>query len=201
MDLLDKVVVVTSAGQGLGKALCLRLATMGPRLALVDYDETALQETFDTLNLPPNVATKYLCDTRELSQATATVGNIFEAHTVVDIVVNIAEVWPEDKTKKARSILQNENLENIQFIEAVLPHFQKKNKGQIVNVIASAKTDPTLSLKKAVEGTEIIISDFFLEGFESSTPVDDLVDSLVFMITRPAGEYVDTLKFVHTHGK
>ena len=196
MDLLDTVIVVTGAGQGLGRAVSLRLATMGPRLAIVDYDDATLQQTFDQMNLPPNIATKYVCDTREASQVTATVGNIIEATLAVDIVINIAETWPEDPAKKTKSALQNESLENAQFIEALLPHLQKKNKGQIVNVISSAKTDPTLTLKKAVEGTEVIVSDFFLEGFENDAPVEDLVDSLLFMITRPAGEYVDTLTVV-----
>jgi NADP-dependent 3-hydroxy acid dehydrogenase YdfG len=41
----DKVVVITGAGSGIGRALSLNLARQGARLALSDVDETGLAET------------------------------------------------------------------------------------------------------------------------------------------------------------
>ncbi len=41
----DKVVVITGAGSGIGRALALNLARRGSLLALSDVDETGLAET------------------------------------------------------------------------------------------------------------------------------------------------------------
>ncbi len=45
MDLKDKTIAITGAGRGLGAAMATRLATQGARLALVDLDDEALNET------------------------------------------------------------------------------------------------------------------------------------------------------------
>jgi NADP-dependent 3-hydroxy acid dehydrogenase YdfG len=46
-NLSDKVVVITGAGSGIGRALALNLARKGSILALSDVDETGLAETVD----------------------------------------------------------------------------------------------------------------------------------------------------------
>jgi short-subunit dehydrogenase len=43
--LSDKVVVITGAASGIGRALAVRFAAEGARLALIDHDETGLDET------------------------------------------------------------------------------------------------------------------------------------------------------------
>jgi NAD(P)-dependent dehydrogenase (short-subunit alcohol dehydrogenase family) len=45
----DKVVVITGAGSGIGRALALQLADAGARLALSDINRTGLDETLDML--------------------------------------------------------------------------------------------------------------------------------------------------------
>ncbi len=47
--LVDKVIVVTGAGAGLGRAAALRLAQEGARLSLVDVNEQALQDTREAI--------------------------------------------------------------------------------------------------------------------------------------------------------
>ena len=44
MDLNGKVAVVTGAGQGIGRAIALRLAASGATLALVDLNLPAVEE-------------------------------------------------------------------------------------------------------------------------------------------------------------
>ena len=46
-NLSDKVVVITGAGSGIGRALALNLARKGSLLALSDVDEAGLAETVD----------------------------------------------------------------------------------------------------------------------------------------------------------
>ena len=45
--LTDKVVVITGAGSGIGRALAVEVAGRGALLAISDIDETGLAETVD----------------------------------------------------------------------------------------------------------------------------------------------------------
>lgn len=47
MNIEDKVIAITGAGQGLGRATATYLAAKGAKLALLDLDQTKLQETAD----------------------------------------------------------------------------------------------------------------------------------------------------------
>ncbi|NBS11497.1 MAG: SDR family oxidoreductase [Gammaproteobacteria bacterium] len=45
MDLQNKVIAITGGGQGLGRAMAVRLATQGAQLALIDMNVEKLEET------------------------------------------------------------------------------------------------------------------------------------------------------------
>ncbi|HET8707018.1 MAG TPA: SDR family NAD(P)-dependent oxidoreductase, partial [Pseudomonadales bacterium] len=45
MDLKDKVVVVTGSGRGLGRAMAVEFAKAGAKIAVVDLDPAAVEET------------------------------------------------------------------------------------------------------------------------------------------------------------
>jgi len=47
MSIEDKVVLITGAGQGIGRGIALRLATDGADIAIVDLDEAKMEEVAD----------------------------------------------------------------------------------------------------------------------------------------------------------
>ncbi|MEM9731824.1 MAG: SDR family NAD(P)-dependent oxidoreductase, partial [Myxococcota bacterium] len=53
----EKVAVITGAGNGIGRALAQQLHRCGARLALVDVDQNALDQTLSTLSSSSDVTT------------------------------------------------------------------------------------------------------------------------------------------------
>ncbi len=49
-DFKNKVVVITGAGSGMGRAYAIEFAKLGAKLALNDYDKIALDETVSILS-------------------------------------------------------------------------------------------------------------------------------------------------------
>ena len=87
-----KVVVVTGAGSGIGRALALELAHAGAFLALNDINEATLQKTSQLL---PAFSAEYSIHVGDLSdarQVQSFVAAVIKKHQRVDILINNAGV-------------------------------------------------------------------------------------------------------------
>jgi len=87
----DKVVVITGAGSGIGRALALQLASEGANLALADINEAGLEET---KNLSPQSSrcTTYQFNVADRVAYQDFVKQVIADHQHVDIVINNAGV-------------------------------------------------------------------------------------------------------------
>lgn len=90
-DLAGKVAVVTGAGSGIGRALAVRLADEGARLALVDVDADGLRRTAEAAARSPRVTT-HIVDVSDRPAVEALVADVVAEHGVVDVVVANAGV-------------------------------------------------------------------------------------------------------------
>ena len=83
MDLHDKTIAITGGGRGLGAAMAERLAARGAKLALVDLDENALDESAAACRAAgsPDVATYTvnIAEEAAVEQLFADIGEHFEA--------------------------------------------------------------------------------------------------------------------------
>lgn len=72
MNLHNKVIAVTGAGQGLGRAMAVYLASKGARLAIIDLDENHMAETLRQVEAAGSSGRSYLCNVAKEDQVEAT---------------------------------------------------------------------------------------------------------------------------------
>ncbi len=134
-----KVVVVTGASTGIGRALCLALASQGPRLVLAARDKDRLQDVADlcrgrgaeTLVVPTDVASADSCQ-RLVSRAVSTFG-------ALDVLVNNAGSSMRARLEDVSDPALFDRLMRVNYFGPVhLTYYSlaelKKAKGQIVTV-------------------------------------------------------------------
>jgi len=138
-----KVVVVTGASQGIGKALCLELAGQRPRLALAARDAAALESVAvacrsrgaEALVVPTDVADEAAC--RGLVEKTVA------AFSALDVLVNNAGMGMLARLEDVTDLSLYERLMRVNYLGSVyptayaLPHL-KRSGGQIVAVSSLA---------------------------------------------------------------
>lgn len=138
-----KVVVVTGASQGIGKALCLALAPQRPRLVLAARDESALAAVAsacrdagaETRVVPTDVCSETEC--RRL------VAQTVEAFGGLDALVNNAGISMWARFDELQDLSIYETLMRVNYLgcvyltHAALPHL-KRSRGRIVAVASVA---------------------------------------------------------------
>ena len=138
-----KVVVVTGASQGIGKALCLELARQAPRLVLAARDEAALASVAAecaargaaTLVVPTDVSDEPAC--RRLVERS------LERFAALDVLVNNAGMGMLARFEDVTDLSQYERLMRVNYLGSVYPTFHalpalKRARGQIVAVSSLA---------------------------------------------------------------
>jgi short-subunit dehydrogenase len=138
-----KVVVVTGASQGIGKALGLELAAQRPNLVLAARDGAALEEVAaqcrargaETLVVPTDVADEASCR--------ALVLRAVERFSGVDVLVNNAGMGMLARFADVTDLSLYERLMRVNYLGSVyptwyaLPHLER-SRGQIVAVSSLA---------------------------------------------------------------
>lgn len=92
MRLRNKVIAVTGAGTGIGRAIALSLAAEGARLAVTDINPDWANRVADEVKAKGCEATAYKLDVIQRSDADAAVGMIVEHYGRIDIWCNNAGV-------------------------------------------------------------------------------------------------------------
>ena len=141
MRTLDgKVVVITGAGSGIGRALALNAAGRGARLALSDWDEVGLMETVELLDRSPHreVRTDKL-DVRDRDAMRSYAASVREEFGVVNVVVNNAGValhgdFEEVSYEDFEWIMDVDFWGVVQGTKEFLPHLIESGDGHVVNL-------------------------------------------------------------------
>lgn len=76
MELKQSVIAITGAGQGLGREMALTLAKAGANLALIDLNESALEETKALCDRFSVMTKLYRCDVTDEQQVETVFGDV-----------------------------------------------------------------------------------------------------------------------------
>ena len=154
MDLNGKVAVVTGAGQGIGRAIALRLAAAGASLALVDLNlstvEEVSQEILDLEGEGKSIAIR--TDISKSDQVYSMIERTLQTFSQIDILINNAGI--AGKTAPLTELEESDwdlvidvNLKGVFLCcKAVIDHMIERRYGKIVSVasIAGKEGNPTL---------------------------------------------------------
>ena len=159
MSINGKVAVVTGAGQGIGRAIALRLANDGADIAIVDVKEEKMNAVADEVRAVGRRATTFKADVSQRDEVYAAVDHAEEQLGGFDIIVNnagiasiqpLAEVTPAEIDK-----ILNVNVKGVLWgIQAAARKFkERKRKGKIISAssIAGHEGFPLLGVYSATK--------------------------------------------------
>jgi len=134
-----KVVVVTGASQGIGKALSLELARQRPMLVLAARDEAALEAVAAGCRARGAEALVVRTDVADEAACRAVVEKTVERFAGVDVLVNNAGMGMLARFEDVTDLSLYERLMRVNYLGSVYPTFYalphlKRSRGQIVAV-------------------------------------------------------------------
>ena len=142
--LADRVVWITGAGTGIGRALALAFAQAGSRLALTGRSRETLAETLAMVEGAGGHAMLALADISDAHEVTAAHRAVTEALGDVDILVNNAgtntarRAW-RDLSPNDMAHLVDVNLKGPFLCSlAVLPAMRERREGTLIHIVSNA---------------------------------------------------------------
>lgn len=140
MKVMNKVIVVTGAGSGMGRALVLALVTKGARVAAVDLNENTLKETLQLAGQQQDKISLHIVNVTDRKAVEVLPAEVIKAHGAVDGIINNAGIIQpfvrfNDLQFEAIERVLNVNLYGVIYMtKAFLPHLRQRPSAHIVNV-------------------------------------------------------------------
>lgn len=136
-----KVIVITGASSGIGKAVALKLAETQAKIVLVARTLDKLEETKTEVESKGGTAFTYTCDVSDLEDCDRLVGQIMDEHGTVDILVNNAGRsirrsinLAYDRFHDFERTMQLNYFGALRLIMRLLPVMETNRSGHIINI-------------------------------------------------------------------
>jgi NAD(P)-dependent dehydrogenase (short-subunit alcohol dehydrogenase family) len=139
----DKIAIVTGAGQGIGRAIALRLAQEGADIVIAETNDQTASAVAGEVQSAGRKALAVRTDVTRADDRRALVETARTTFGRVDILVNNAGIIrvsdPLKITEDEWDLIQATNLKATYFMcQAVLPHMLERGDGRIVNIASIA---------------------------------------------------------------
>lgn len=145
MNLKDKVVIVTGAGSGIGKATAKLFGAHGARVVVSDIDRKNAKAVADEILLSDGKASIVKTDVTQFNEVESLVNQVVEKHGQLDVMVNNAGIGGKQQARTADHTL--EDWHNVVAVnqtgvfycmKMALAQMMEQGHGNIVNVASLA---------------------------------------------------------------
>ncbi|MEL7399044.1 MAG: SDR family NAD(P)-dependent oxidoreductase, partial [Pseudomonadota bacterium] len=102
MNLQDKVIAITGAGQGLGRAMAVYMAGKGARIAVIDLNQEQMDETRAQIEAAGSSASTFQCNVANEQQVEETFSAIVTQMGGLHGLVNNAGILRDGLMVKAK---------------------------------------------------------------------------------------------------
>lgn len=142
MNPRERVVILTGATQGIGRATAQVLAQAGCKLALAARSVPDLETLRDTLNSAGYQAVAVPTDMGNTAQAAALAQQTAAAFGKIDVVINNAAISVRDRVidldeAEARRVMDVNYFGPVALIQATLPHLKANPEGGLIINVSS----------------------------------------------------------------
>lgn len=138
-----KVVIVTGAASGMGKATAELFAEQGAKVAATDINEELLNDVADRISKAGYICKAWALDVAVLDQIESVISAIAEHFGGIDILINNAGVGGggpvddmdyEDRWRRSLDVMVTAHMRTIR---AALPHLRKAVAPRILNIAST----------------------------------------------------------------
>lgn len=196
-DFNNKVVVITGAGSGMGRAYALEFARLGARLALNDFDPAGLAQTLELLKgTQPKAVYSKAFDVGDKDAmytfAAEVKAQLGSAHVIINnagIASNGLPVWLKDEADYERTMQVN-FFGVLYGTRAFLPQLLENGEGAVVNVSS------VFGLVGTPETSDYCASKFAVRGFTEALMVELHESPISVHLVHPGGVKTNIAKGV-----
>ena len=140
MKVLDKVIVVTGAGGGIGRALVLNLLSKGASVAAVDINREALEETIKHAGGLRDKVSLHVVNLTDREAVEALPEQVIGQHGAVDGIINNAGIIQPFvhvnnlEIDKIKQVMDINFYGTLYMTKTFLPYLLKRPVGHITNI-------------------------------------------------------------------
>jgi NAD(P)-dependent dehydrogenase (short-subunit alcohol dehydrogenase family) len=142
-DFENKVVIVTGAARGIGRAVAVLFSERGAHVVVNDVLEEAANETVNAIGNLGGSAIAVGADVADALAVDKLLSTTLSTFSRIDILVNNAGVLcstrlPEISEEEWNLVINSTLKGTFLCSQAVIPHFVREKRGQIINISSSA---------------------------------------------------------------
>ena len=143
MRIKDKVALVTGGSRGIGRAICLRLAEEGAKVAIADVLEDEARKTADDILAAGGQAQVVKTDVTQLDQVQACVRQVTDSWGPIDVLVNNAgwdkiEPFLNSAPETWEKVIAINLRGPINFCHTVAAQMAERGQGKIISISSDA---------------------------------------------------------------